>query len=226
MYNVNFVNNIYEDKLVFVFHNEKNDVEKNIVIPMEKALKPLLKEKYFDRASEECLISLRYPNPDSSKSDFAYFFDSPFCAAFHHKEYKGVFIIDASNYVDAIGKPITELGQYIKENISEDFCFICLFNHSVKRTVEKILKNIGLDNRCFVDLELDDDTVKEFCKKIESSTYDKLNQRLNDPTLRTKSYSYVNNIITHVLSKKVSEDAAIAKLTFEDSEDKERRIGF
>lgn len=226
MYNVKFVNNIYENKVFFVFHNEKSDVENNIVEPMKTLLKPLLKTKYFDRSFEENLVCLRYPNPDARETEFACFFDSPFCAAFQHKEFKGVFIIDVSNYTSVVDKPINDLEQYIKENASDDFCFICLFDSSLKKDIEKGVKSKDCDNFNFVDLELDDNVLMEFSKKVEQSTYERLKNTFNHPMLRTKSYGYVNSVLSRVLSNTVSEDTAIAKLTVENSDNKERKIGF
>ena len=141
---------------------------------MKALLKPLLKTKCFDRSFEENLVCLRYPNPDAREAEFAFFFDSPFCAAFQHKEFKGVFIIDVSNYTSVVDKPINDLEQYIKENASDEFCFICLFDSSLKKDIEKGVKSKDCDTFSFVDLELDNNAFMEFSKKVEQSTYERL----------------------------------------------------
>lgn len=225
-YNVNFVKNYEKHNLMFVFHNETVDVEKNIITPMKEVFKPILKNMYFDRSLDETLLCLRYPDEGANERDFDCFFDSPSCAAFQHKDFKGVFIIDASSYKSDAKREITELIQYAKENVNKELIIICLFDSEIKKEVERVLNLFGMANTYNVDLELDDAVVESFEKRLGENSYTKLKESFNNPVFRTKSYNYVDGILNKVLSKDVSIDSAIAKLTIKGSNGRERRIGF
>lgn len=225
MYSFEFLENLKYFNSIMLFHNEKHNVDKSILLPLKERLIPPLKRRYPDRTIDEILVMLQYPGPDSSKTTFMQFFDSPFCASAYRKDFKGIFIIDCSSYDKKNAIELCWLFDYVKENASDTFNFIILFSSDVIKDILRLIENDSV-SKCFsTELELDKSLIESYKTRFDDATYSKLKANFSNPQIKTKSIDFVKGVLDFALSTKEDIETVIAKLAV-DNADEKRRIGF
>lgn len=112
-----------------IFHNE-SDIS-NLVDIIKAAVLPINEKKFKDRDAEKTFLALKYP---TRNENINLFLDSPLNYVHYYKYFKGLFVIDLSNYADNWGSDnISRLAEYIN-NMSEsaDFSVALLVPCSVE----------------------------------------------------------------------------------------------
>lgn len=195
MYSFEFLNDFNKYNIFIVFHNEKENIESNLVDGMVKKISAELKQRFSDRTPEERCLVLRFPSDNSSEYVFNQFFDSPFCASIFHQEFKGLLIVDCSECTDKSRK-IADLVKYIKENSSDDFKFIVLFNASYKEFVKRIFEKNAVASIHYHELELDKRFVENFKNVLTQKNYAVFKEKLdNNIQLRHCSLSEMKTVV-------------------------------
>ena len=223
MYNVAFLKDIFRFEnanVIMVFHNEK--VACNIIKQMKDKVISETASAFTERDKKEIFLSLKYPAPNESLNTFNSFFDSPKCVSMLYSKFKGVFVVDCTDYdTNSVKSPAFEkLVSYVNEEANPEFKFILLFSQTIKSSVENKFKDSFSH-----DLILSVAFLKDFLKFDEEikiylgDKFIKGNQeirKLSPAQLRT----CVEKIKTDPDNYKEIVEAAIANTTTE------RKIGF
>ena len=223
VYNLAFLKDIFRFEnanVIMVFHNEKDTY--NIISQIKDEAISETASAFTERDKKETFLSLKYPAPNESINTFNGFFDSPKCVSMLYSKFKGVFVIDCTDYdTNFIKSPAFEkLVSYVNEEANPEFKFILLFSQTVKSNVENKFKNSFSH-----DLILSVTFLKGFLKfdeeikKYLGDKFIKGNQelrKLSPAQLR----SCVEKIKTDPDNYKEIVDSAIANTTTE------RKIGF
>lgn len=223
MYNVAFLKGIFRFEnanVIMVFHNEKDAC--NIIKQMKDKVISETASAFTERDKKEIFLSLKYPAPNESLNTFNSFFDSPKCVSMLYSKFKGVFVVDCTDYdTNSVKSPAFEkLVSYVNEEANPEFKFILLFSQTIKSSVENKFKDSFSH-----DLILSVAFLKDFLKFDEEikiylgDKFIKGNQeirKLSPAQLRT----CVEKIKTDPDNYKEIVEAAIANTTTE------RKIGF
>lgn len=223
VYNLAFLKDIFRFEnanVIMVFHNEKDTY--NIISQIKDEAISETASAFTERDKKETFLSLKYPAPNESINTFNGFFDSPKCVSMLYSKFKGVFVIDCTDYdANFIKSPAFEkLVSYVNEEANPEFKFILLFSQTVKSNVENKFKDSFSH-----DLILSVTFLKGFLKfdeeikKYLGDKFIKGNQelrKLSPAQLR----SCVEKIKTDPDNYKEIIDSAIANTTTE------RKIGF
>ena len=223
MYNLAFLKDIFRFKnanVIMVFHNEKDTY--NIISQIKDEAISETASAFTERDKKETFLSLKYPAPNESLNTFNGFFDSPKCVSMLYSKFKGVFVIDCTDYDTNSVKSLAfeKLVSYVNEEANHEFKFILLFNQGVKSNVENKFKN-SFSHDLILSVAFLKDFLKfdEEIKKYLGDKFIKGNQelrKLSPAQLRT----CVEKIKTDHDNYKEIVDAAIANTTIE------RKIGF
>ncbi len=223
MYNLAFLKDIFRFEnanVIMVFHNEKDAC--NIIKQIKDEVISETASAFTERDKKEIFLSLKYPAPNESLNTFNSFFDSPKCVSMLYSKFKGVFVVDCTDYdTNFIKSPAFEkLVSYVNEEANPEFKFILLFSQTIKSNVENKFKDSFSH-----DLILSVAFLKDFLKFDEEikiylgDKFIKGNQeirKLSPAQLRT----CVEKIKTDPDNYKEIVEAAIANTT------SERKIGF
>lgn len=223
MHNVAFLKDIFRFEnanVIMVFHNEKDAC--NIIKQMKDKVISETASAFTERDKKEIFLSLKYPAPNESLNTFNSFFDSPKCVSMLYSKFKGVFVVDCTDYdTNSVKSPAFEkLVSYVNEEANPEFKFILLFSQTIKSSVENKFKDSFSH-----DLILSVAFLKDFLKFDEEikiylgDKFIKGNQeirKLSPAQLRT----CVEKIKTDPDNYKEIVEAAIANTTTE------RKIGF
>lgn len=223
IYNLAFLKDIFRFEnanVIMVFHNEKDAC--NIIKQIKDKVIPETASAFTERDKKEIFLSLKYPAPNESLNTFNSFFDSPKCVSMLYSKFKGVFVVDCTDYdTNSVKSPAFEkLVSYVNEEANPEFKFILLFSQTVKSDVENKFKDSFSH-----DLILSVAFLKDFLKFDEEikiylgDKFIKGNQeirKLSPAQLRT----CVEKIKTDPDNYKEIVEAAIANTTTE------RKIGF
>lgn len=223
MYNLAFLHDIFSFEntdVIMVFHNEKDAC--NIIKQIKDEVISEMENAFIERDKKETFLSLKYPAPNESINTFNSFFDSPKCISLLYRSFKGIFVVDCTDYdINSIKSPAFEkLVSYVNEEANPEFKFILLFSQTVKSNVENKFKDSFSH-----DLILSVTFLKGFLKfdeeikKYLGDKFIKGNQelrKLSPAQLR----SCVEKIKTDPDNYKEIVDSAIANTTTE------RKIGF
>lgn len=223
MYNLAFLKDIFRFEnanVIMVFHNEKDAC--NIIKQIKDEVISETASAFTERDKKEIFLSLKYPAPNESLNTFNSFFDSPKCVSMLYSKFKGVFVVDCTDYdTNFIKSPAFEkLVSYVNEEANPEFKFILLFSQTIKSNVENKFKDSFSH-----DLILSVAFLKDFLKFDEEikiylgDKFIKGNQeirKLSPAQLRT----CVEKIKTDPDNYKEIVEAAIANTTTE------RKIGF
>lgn len=223
MYNLAFLKDIFRFEnanVIMVFHNEKDTY--NIINQIKDEAISETASAFTERDKKETFLSLKYPSPNESINTFNGFFDSPKCVSMLYSKFKGVFVVDCTDYdTNFIKSPAFEkLVSYVNEEANPEFKFILLFSQTIKSNVENKFKDSFSH-----DLILSVAFLKDFLKFDEEikiylgDKFIKGNQeirKLSPAQLRT----CVEKIKTDPDNYKEIVEAAIANTTTE------RKIGF
>lgn len=223
IYNLAFLHDIFRfenTNVIMVFHNEKDAC--NIIKQIKDEVISETASAFTERDKKETFLSLKYPAPNESPNTFNSFFDSPKCVSMLYSKFKGVFVVDCTDYdTNSVKSPAFEkLVSYVNEEANPEFKFILLFSQTAKNNVENKFKDsFSRDlilSAAFLKglLKLDEEV-----KKYLSDKFIKGNQeirKLSPAQLRT----CVEKIKTDPDNYKEIVEAAIANTTTE------RKIGF
>lgn len=223
IYNLAFLKDIFRFEnanVIMVFHNEKDAC--NIIKQIKDKVISETASAFTERDKKEIFLSLKYPAPNESLNTFNSFFDSPKCVSMLYSKFKGVFVVDCTDYdTNSVKSPAFEkLVSYVNEEANPEFKFILLFSQTVKSDVENKFKDSFSH-----DLILSVAFLKDFLKFDEEikiylgDKFIKGNQeirKLSPAQLRT----CVEKIKTDPDNYKEIVEAAIANTTTE------RKIGF
>lgn len=223
MYNLAFLKDIFRFEnanVIMVFHNEKDAC--NLIKQIKDKVISETASAFTERDKKEIFLSLKYPAPNESLNTFNSFFDSPKCVSMLYSKFKGVFVVDCTDYdTNSVKSPAFEkLVSYVNEEANPEFKFILLFSQTVKSDVENKFKDSFSH-----DLILSVAFLKDFLKFDEEikiylgDKFIKGNQeirKLSPAQLRT----CVEKIKTDPDNYKEIIEAAIANTTTE------RKIGF
>lgn len=225
MYNLAFLKDIFRFEnanVIMVFHNEKDAC--NIIKQIKDEVISETASAFTERDKKEIFLSLKYPAPNESLNTFNSFFDSPKCVSMLYSKFKGVFVVDCTDYdTNSVKSPAFEkLVSYVNEEANPEFKFILLFSQTVKsksNVENKFKDSFSRDlilSAAFLKglLKLDEEV-----KKYLSDKFIKGNQeirKLSPAQLRT----CVEKIKTDPDNYKEIIEAAIANTTTE------RKIGF
>lgn len=223
MYNLAFLKDIFRFKnanVIMVFHNEKDTY--NIISQIKDEAISETSSAFTERDKKETFLSLKYPAPNESINTFNGFFDSPKCVSMLYSKFKGVFVVDCTNYdTNCVRSPAFEkLVSYVNEEANPEFKFILLFSQTVKSNVENKFKD-SFSHDLILSVAFLKDFLKfdEEIKKYLGDKFIKGNQelrKLSPAQLR----SCVEKIKTDPDNYKEIVDSAIANTTTE------RKIGF
>lgn len=224
IYNIAFLKDIFRFEnanVIMVFHNEKDAC--NIIKQIKDEVISETASAFTERDKKEIFLSLKYPAPNESLNTFNSFFDSPKCVSMLYSKFKGVFVVDCTDYdTNSVKSPAFEkLVSYVNEEANPEFKFILLFSQTIKsNNVENKFKDSFSH-----DLILSVAFLKDFLKFDEEikiylgDKFIKGNQeirKLSPAQLRT----CVEKIKTDPDNYKEIVEAAIANTTTE------RKIGF
>lgn len=223
MYNLAFLKDIFRFEnanVIMAFHNEKDAC--NIIKQIKDEVISETASAFTERDKKEIFLSLKYPAPNENLNTFNSFFDSPKCVSMLYSKFKGVFVVDCTDYdTNFIKSPAFEkLVSYVNEEANPEFKFILLFSQTIKSNVENKFKDSFSH-----DLILSVAFLKDFLKFDEEikiylgDKFIKGNQeirKLSPAQLRT----CVEKIKTDPDNYKEIVEAAIANTTTE------RKIGF
>ncbi len=219
IYNLAFLHDIFSFEntdVIMVFHNEKDAC--NIIKQIKDEVISETASAFTERDEKEIFLSLKYPAPNESINTFNSFFDSPKCISLLYRSFKGVFVVDCTDYDTNSIKNLAfeKLVSYVNEEANREFKFILLFRQGVKSNVENKFKD-----SLSCDLILSVAFLKEFLKFDEylGDRFIKGDQelcKLSPAQLRT----CVEKIKTDPDNYKEIVEAAIANITTE------RKIGF
>lgn len=225
IYNLRFLHDIFSFEnanVIMVFHNEKDAC--NIIKQIKDEVISETASAFTERDKKEIFLSLKYPAPNESLNTFNSFFDSPKCVSMLYSKFKGVFVVDCTDYdTNSVKSPAFEkLVSYVNEEANPEFKFILLFSQTVKS--KSNVENKFKDSFSH-DLILSVAFLKDFLKFDEEikiylgDKFIKGNQeirKLSPAQLRT----CVEKIKTDPDNYKEIVEAAIANTTTE------RKIGF
>ena len=223
MYNLAFLQDIFSFKnsnVFMVFHNEKDTY--NIIKQLKDEVLSETANAFPERDKSETFLSLKYPAPNESINTFNNFFDSPKCVSMLYSKFKGIFVVDCTDYdTNCVKSPAFEkLVSYVNEEANSEFKFILLFSQAVKSNVENKFKNsFSCDLILSVAFLKDFLKFDEEIKKYLGDKFIKGNQelrKLSPAQLRT----CVEKIKTDPDNYKEIVELAISKTT------NERKIGF
>lgn len=223
MYNLAFLKDIFRfenTNVIMVFHNEKDTY--NIITQLKDEAISETENAFIERDKKETFLSLKYPAPNESINTLNSFFDSPKCVSLLYRSFKGIFVVDCTDYdINSIKSPAFEkLVSYVNEEANCEFKFILLFKQGVKSNVENKFKD---SFSC--DLILSAAFLKDFLK-FDEEIKKYLGDRFikGDQELRklspTQLRTCVEKIKTDPDNYKEIVEAAIANTT------SERKIGF
>lgn len=144
IYNLAFLQDIFSFKntnVIMAFHNEKDTC--NIIKQLKNEAISETESAFTERDKQETFLSLKYPAPNESLNTFNSFFDSPKCVSMLYSKFKGVFVVDCTDYdTNSVKSPAFEkLVSYVNEEANPEFKFILLFSQAVKSNVENKFKN-------------------------------------------------------------------------------------
>lgn len=144
MYNLAFLKDIFRFEnanVIMVFHNEKDTY--NIINQIKDEAISETASAFAERDKKETFLSLKYPSPNESINTFNGFFDSPKCVSMLYSKFKGVFVVDCTDYdTNFIKSPAFEkLVSYVNEEANPEFKFILLFSQTIKSNVENKFKD-------------------------------------------------------------------------------------
>lgn len=144
MYNLAFLKDIFRFEnanVIMVFHNEKDAC--NIIKQIKDEVISETASAFTERDKKEIFLSLKYPAPNESLNTFNSFFDSPKCVSMLYSKFKGVFVVDCTDYdTNFIKSPAFEkLVSYVNEEANPEFKFILLFSQTIKSNVENKFKD-------------------------------------------------------------------------------------
>lgn len=224
MYNLAFLHDIFRFEnanVIMAFHNEKDAC--NIIKQIKDEVISETASAFTERDKKETFLSLKYPAPNESINTFNGFFDSPKCVSLLYRSFKGIFVVDCTDYdINSIKSPAFEkLVSYVNEEANCEFKFILLFKQGVKSNVENKFKD---SFSC--DLILSAAFLKDFLKFDDEEIKKYLGDRFikGDQELRklspTQLRTCVEKIKTDPDNYKEIVEAAIANTTTE------RKIGF
>lgn len=217
IYNLAFLHDIFSFEntdVIMVFHNEKDAC--NIIKQIKDEVISETASAFTERDKKETFLSLKYPAPNESINTFNGFFDSPKCVSMLYSKFKGVFVVDCTDYdTNSVKSPAFEkLVSYVNEEANPEFKFVLIFNQVVKSNVENKFKDSFSR-----DLILSAAFLDEEIKKYLGDRFIKGDQelrKLSPAQLRT----CVEKIKTDPDNYKEIIEAAIANTTTE------RKIGF
>lgn len=224
MYNLAFLKDIFRFEnanVIMVFHNEKDTY--NIINQIKDEAISETASAFTERDKKETFLSLKYPAPNESINTFNGFFDSPKCVSMLYSNFKGVFVVDCTDYdTNSVKSPAFEkLVSYVNEEANPEFKFILLFSQTIKSSsVENKFKDsfshdLILSVAFLKDFLIFDEEIKIYL----GDKFIKGNQeirKLSPAQLRT----CVEKIKTDPDNYKEIVEAAIANTTTE------RKIGF
>lgn len=117
-----------------IFHNE-SDVS-NLVNIIKATVLPINEKKFKDRDAEKTFLALKYP---TRNEDINLFLDSPLNYVQYYKHFKGLFVIDLSNYTDNWRSDnISRLSEYINNMSESADISVALLVHCSLEEREKI----------------------------------------------------------------------------------------
>lgn len=222
MYNFDFLENIKHTDVIFLFHNETENVKDNIIDYIISRISSVLINMYPERNIEESLVALQYPSSNSSEHIFNQFFDSPRCASMMFSTFKGIFVIDCSEYKNFDNVHLNNLVEYIKENSSSTFKFIVLMSQSCEKAAKIHIIDTHINSASIINLEIDKSYLNEF---IDLEEYNYLvNQYENNKNFRQLSPSQIRECILKTVENEQDLKKKISRIISENNS--ERRIGF
>lgn len=193
MYNFDFLENVKHTDVIFLFHNETENVKDNIIDYIISRISFDLINMYPERNIEESLVALQYPSSNSSEHIFNQFFDSPRCASMMFSTFKGIFVIDSSVYKNFDHVNLYNLIDYIKANSSPIFKFIVLMRQSCERVAKRYIIDSHIKSASIINLEIDKSYLNEF---IDLEEYNYLfNQYENNKNFRQLSPSQIRECV-------------------------------
>lgn len=144
IYNLAFLHDIFSFEntdVIMVFHNEKDAC--NIIKQIKDEVISETASAFTERDKKETFLSLKYPAPNESINTFNGFFDSPKCVSMLYSKFKGVFVVDCTDYdTNSVKSPAFEkLVSYVNEEANPEFKFVLIFNQVVKSNVENKFKD-------------------------------------------------------------------------------------
>lgn len=144
IYNIAFLHDIFRfenTNVIMVFHNEKDAC--NIIKQIKDEVISETASAFTERDKKEIFLSLKYPAPNESLNTFNSFFDSPKCVSMLYSKFKGVFVVDCTDYdTNSVKSPAFEkLVSYVNEEANPEFKFILLFSQTIKSSVENKFKD-------------------------------------------------------------------------------------
>lgn len=144
MYNLAFLKDIFRFEnanVIMVFHNEKDTY--NIINQIKDEAISETASAFTERDKKETFLSLKYPSPNESINTFNGFFDSPKCVSMLYSKFKGVFVVDCTDYdTNFIKSPaFKKLVSYVNEEANSEFKFVLILNQAVKSNVENKFKD-------------------------------------------------------------------------------------
>lgn len=225
MYNFSFLNDFNENNVLLIFHNEKDNVENNIILPIIKICSPEIRAKYPERKLSEIFVALQYPDENSSDYLFNQFFDSPRCASMMYGSFKGCFVIDCSKYKTVKTSALSKLFNYINENSAPDFKFIVLFDENNEKDVidfndSRLAKSVKI-----VNLEIDLSLLETYKGKVEPEIYNFLIEEYNyNSSFRRLSSQQIEECVKLIINN--NDDKKRIVDSFINNKKCERRIGF
>ena len=223
IYNLAFLHDIFSFEntdVIMVFHNENDAC--NITKQIKDEVISETASAFTERDEKETFLSLKYPAPNESINTFNGFFDSPKCVSMLYSNFKGVFVVDCTDYdTNSVKSPAFEkLVSYVNEEANSEFKLVLIFNQVVKSNVENKFKN---SFSC--DLILSAAFLKDFLK-FDEEIKKHLGDRFikGDQELRKLSPAQLRTCVEKIKTdpdnyKEIIE-AAIANTTTE------RKIGF
>lgn len=225
MYNFNFLENIKNSNVIFLFHNETENVEGNIIDYIVSKISYDLVNMYPERNIEESLVVLQYPSLNSPEYIFNQFFDSPQCISLMFSTFKGIFVIDCSEYNNFDNIHLNNLIEYIKENSSSTFKFIVLMSQNCKERAKIRINEMYIKSVSFVDLEIDKSCLEELYKLIciDDAKY-LMKQYEENKKFRWLSPLQIKDCILESVETKENLQKKIS--TIISNNHSERRIGF
>lgn len=223
IYNLAFLHDIFRFEstdVIMIFHNENDAC--NIIKQIKDEVISETASAFTERDKKETFLSLKYPAPNESINTFNGFFDSPKCVSMLYSKFKGVFVVDCTDYdINSIKSPAFEkLVSYVNEEANPEFKFILLFSQTNKSNVKNKFKD-SFSHDLILSVTFLKDFLKcdEEIKKHLGDKFIKGNQelrKLSPAQLRT----CVEKIKTDPDNYKEIIEAAIANTTTE------RKIGF
>lgn len=222
MYNFNFLESMRNTNVIFLFHNETENIEGNIIDYIVSRISSDLINIYPERNIDESLVTLQYPSSNSSEHIFNQFFDSPRCASMMFSTFKGIFVIDCSEYKNFDNVHLNNLVEYIKENSSSTFKFIVLMSQSCEKVAKIHISDSHIKSVSIINLEIDKSYLNEFID-IEEYNY-LIKQYEKNKRFRQLSPSQIRECVLKAVENEQDLRKKISAIISDNHS--ERRIGF